>query len=200
MEITEVRIKLMESSEDRLRAFCSVTFDHSFVVRDLKIIEGTHGPFVAMPSRKLSHRCSRCGMKNYIRSNYCNSCGTRLKDHYRQARNDETPNKLYADVAHPVNQECRDMIQQHVVAEYYEELERAKLPGYMSRYDDSYESTIAKPELESSDASGEQTRSSDGTQRRIDSGSQSSSPSAPHISKDSVRESESSKSRSDQHD
>ena len=61
MEITEVRIKLMEDSEDRLRAFCSITFDHSFVVRDLKIIEGANGPFVAMPSRKMSARCGRCG-------------------------------------------------------------------------------------------------------------------------------------------
>ena len=52
MEITEVRIKLMEDSDDRLQAFCSVTFDNAFVVRDLKIIDGVSGPFVAMPSRK----------------------------------------------------------------------------------------------------------------------------------------------------
>jgi stage V sporulation protein G len=56
MDITEVRIKLMEESEDRLRAFCSITFDQAFVVRDLKIIEGTNGPFVAMPSRKMTAR------------------------------------------------------------------------------------------------------------------------------------------------
>jgi len=37
MEITEVRIKLMEESEDRLRAFCSITIDQCFVIRDLKI-------------------------------------------------------------------------------------------------------------------------------------------------------------------
>ena len=36
MEITEVRIKLMEDSDDRLQAFCSITFDDCFVVRDLK--------------------------------------------------------------------------------------------------------------------------------------------------------------------
>ena len=40
MEITEVRIKLMEDSDDRLRAFCSITLDDCFVIRDLKIIEG----------------------------------------------------------------------------------------------------------------------------------------------------------------
>lgn len=138
VEITEVRIKLMEESEDRLRAFCSITFDNCFVIRDLKIIEGSHGPFVAMPSRKLTHRCNRCGNKNYIRSNYCNNCGSKLRVQ-RSPAEDDLPNKLYADVAHPINQSCRDLIQRHVVDEYQLELERAKLPGYMSRYDDSYE-------------------------------------------------------------
>ncbi len=137
VDITEVRIKLMEASEDRLRAFCSITFDNCFVVRDLKIIEGSHGPFVAMPSRKLTNRCGRCGNKNHIRSNYCNNCGSRVKDN--RGSEDEAPNKLYADVAHPINQSCRDLIQQHVVEEYQLELERAKLPGYVSRYDDAYE-------------------------------------------------------------
>lgn len=139
MHITEVRIKLMEESEDRLRAFCSITLDNCFVVRDLKIIEGSHGPFVAMPSRKLSNRCGRCGNKNHIRSNYCNNCGSRVRDN-RNSSDEDSPNKLYADVAHPINQACRDLIQQHVVEEYQLELERAKIPGYMSRYDDAYES------------------------------------------------------------
>ncbi len=140
MEITEVRIKLMEESEDRLRAFCSITIDNCFVVRDLKIIEGSYGPFVAMPSRKLTYRCPRCGNKNHIRSNFCNHCGSRLREHLRDhQRDDESPNKLYADVAHPINQPCRDLIQKHVVEEYQLELERAKQPGYVSRYDDAYE-------------------------------------------------------------
>jgi stage V sporulation protein G len=139
VDITEVRIKLMEESEDRLRAFCSITFDNCFVVRDLKIIQGINGPFVAMPSRKLTHRCGRCGNKNHIRSNYCNNCGSRLRSS-RGSHEDDTPNKLYADIAHPINQACRDRIQQHVVEEYHLELDRAKQPGYVSRYDDAYES------------------------------------------------------------
>jgi len=142
MEITEVRIKLMEDSEDRLRAFCSITIDNCFVVRDLKIIEGTHGPFVAMPSRKLTYRCPRCGNKNHIRSNYCNNCGARMREQHGGGRDEDSPNKLYADVAHPINQACRDLIQKHVVQEYHLELDRAKLPGYVSRYDDSYESEL----------------------------------------------------------
>ena len=75
MEITEVRIKLVGEKQDKLKAFCSITFDDSFVIRDLKIIEGSKGLFVAMPSRKLTFRCDRCGNKNPVRSNYCADCG-----------------------------------------------------------------------------------------------------------------------------
>ena len=39
MEITEIRIKLMNDPNERLQAFCSLTFDGSFVIRDLKIGE-----------------------------------------------------------------------------------------------------------------------------------------------------------------
>ncbi|MFN5186637.1 MAG: septation protein SpoVG family protein [Planctomycetota bacterium] len=138
MDITEVRIKLMEDSEDRLRAFCSITFDHAFVVRDLKIIEGTNGPFVAMPSRKMTARCGRCGSKNHMRSNYCNQCGKRLRGAQDLQDIEGASNKLYADIAHPINQACRDQIQHAVIGEYHLELERAKQPGYVSRYDEEY--------------------------------------------------------------
>jgi len=148
MEITEVRIKLMEESEDRLRAFCSITLDHSFVVRDLKIIEGSHGPFVAMPSRKMSARCGRCGCKNHLRSHYCNQCGTRLRGPQDLRDVEGSANKLYADIAHPINQPCRDMIQQAVIREYELELERAKQPGYVSRYDEEYVEMTPSPVAE----------------------------------------------------
>ncbi len=80
MEITEVRIKLMEDAGERLQAFCSITFDDCFVIRDLKIIEGTNGPFVAMPSRKLTAHCPQCGYKNHLRAQFCNQCGQRQKE------------------------------------------------------------------------------------------------------------------------
>jgi stage V sporulation protein G len=135
VEITEVRIKLMDDPSERLRAFCSVTFDNSFVVRDLKIIEGTSGPFVAMPSRKLTAHCNRCGAKNHLRAIYCNQCGTRIQREH-SGRSDDGRAKLYADIAHPINSPCREMIQSRVVEAYHEELEKAKQPGYVSRYDD----------------------------------------------------------------
>jgi stage V sporulation protein G len=137
VEITEVRIKLMDDSEDRLRAFCSITFDNSFVVRDLKIIEGSNGPFVAMPSRKLTARCGRCGSKNHLRSQFCNQCGAKQRPG-TVIHDEESPNKLYADIAHPINQLCRDMIQVAVIRGYEQELQRAQQPGYVSRYDDDY--------------------------------------------------------------
>ncbi len=135
MEITEVRIKLIEDGGERLHAFCSITLDDSFVVRDLKIIEGTHGPFVAMPSRKLTAHCHQCGTKNHLRSAYCNHCGSRQKEEAPEKDEQGRP-VLYADIAHPINSACREMIQQRVIREYQMELKRAKMPGYVSRYDD----------------------------------------------------------------
>ncbi len=135
MEITEVRIKLMDEGGERLQAFCSITFDDSFVIRDLKIIEGTNGPFVAMPSRKLTAHCPQCGSKNHLRAGYCNHCGGRLKDD-RCPKDEDGRAKLYADIAHPINSACREMIQDRVIREFQKEIERAKLPGYVSRYDD----------------------------------------------------------------
>jgi stage V sporulation protein G len=137
MEITEVRVKLMEDADDRLRAFCSVTFDDCFVVRDLKIIDGVNGPFVAMPSRKLTSHCPQCGAKNHLRAAYCNQCGAKLPDD-RTVRDQDGRVKLYADIAHPINAACREMIQVRVIAEFTKELERAKQPGYVSRYDEGY--------------------------------------------------------------
>lgn len=138
MEITEVRIKLMEDSSgsnERLQAFCSITFDDMFVIRDLKIIEGAKGFFVAMPSRKLSDRCGHCGTKNHLRSRFCNQCGSRL-DESRALRDTEGRAKLHADIAHPINSTCREKLQAAVLAAYADELERSKMPGYVSRYDD----------------------------------------------------------------
>jgi stage V sporulation protein G len=135
VEITEVRVKLMEEPGERLQAFCSITFDNAFVVRDLKIIGGASGPFVAMPSRKLTSHCPNCHCKNHLRAAYCNQCGARLKEQ-SAGKDEEGRAKLYADIAHPINSTCREMIQQRVIAAFEEEKQRAKLPGYVPSYDD----------------------------------------------------------------
>ena len=139
MEITEVRIKLMEDNNERLQAFCSVTFDDAFVVRDLKIIEGAKGSFVAMPSRKLTDRCPQCGYKNHLRARFCNQCGSKL-DEDRATRDADGRAKLHADIAHPINSACREVMQSAVLRSYQEERERSKQPGYVCTYDDFDES------------------------------------------------------------
>ena len=135
MVITEVRIKLVEENNERLQAFCSVTFDNAFVVRDLKIIEGTKGSFVAMPSRKLTDRCTGCGCKNHLRSRYCNQCGHKL-DENRAMRDADGRAKLHADIAHPINSAAREVIQSAIIKSFQEERERSKQPGYVCTYDD----------------------------------------------------------------
>jgi stage V sporulation protein G len=50
MELTE--IKVFPVQEDKLKGYVTITLDHCFVVRDIKIIEGPSGFFVSMPSKK----------------------------------------------------------------------------------------------------------------------------------------------------
>jgi len=54
VEISEVKVRKVEG-KDKFKAWVTVTFDDSFRVHGLKIIEGKNGPFVAMPSRKLAN-------------------------------------------------------------------------------------------------------------------------------------------------
>ncbi|REJ74687.1 MAG: stage V sporulation protein G [Planctomycetota bacterium] len=135
MDITEVRIKLMDDSHERLQAFCSITIDACFVVRDLKIINGTKGPFVAMPSRKLTDRCPKCSAKNCLRAVHCSQCGVKLPEE-RAARGEDGRAKLYADIAHPINSACRELIQQRVLDAFEQEQVLAQQPDYVCRYDD----------------------------------------------------------------
>ena len=51
MQITDVRIRKI-TTDGKMKAIVSVTFDNEFVVHDIKIIEGQNGLFIAMPSRK----------------------------------------------------------------------------------------------------------------------------------------------------
>lgn len=52
MKITDVRVRIVKKEDSKLKAVASVTFDDCFVVHDIKVIEGTEGYFIAMPSRK----------------------------------------------------------------------------------------------------------------------------------------------------
>jgi stage V sporulation protein G len=85
MEITEV--KVFPVNEDRLKAYVTITIDNCFVVRDLKIINGNNGLFVAMPSKK-------------------------RKD------------GQFKDIAHPLNNETREHIENKIFEHYEGELKK----------------------------------------------------------------------------
>ena len=140
MELTEVRINLCGEHGSRLKAFCSLTFDNTFVIRDVKLIDGNDGLFLAMPSRKLCDHCPSCKDKNHLRARYCNNCGRRLNDQrYLQYRNGNGHGnghggsrlKLHADIAHPINASCREEIERRVLEAYDRELDRSRQPGYV---------------------------------------------------------------------
>ena len=80
MRLTDVRVHLCGHA-GRLKAFCCLTFDDSFVIRDVKLIEGDSGLFLAMPARKLCDHCPRCNEKNHLRARFCNQCGAHLDEH-----------------------------------------------------------------------------------------------------------------------
>lgn len=122
MEISEVRVRLVKDTNDRLKAVCSVTLDGEFVVRDVKVVEGTNGLFVAMPSRKLSSPCPKCRTQNHLRSKHCNECGTRLPV-ARVPSTDDGREKAHRDIAHPITAAFRQTLQGSVLEAFREALE-----------------------------------------------------------------------------
>lgn len=112
VQITEVRLSRRNSKDGKLKAFATITFDNQFVIRDLKIIDGKKGLFVAMPSKKIYDSCSKCGKKNPIRNNFCGKCGARLNPRKMDRREE------HRDIAHPINSQTRDYIQEAVIGEY----------------------------------------------------------------------------------
>lgn len=127
MKITEVRIFPKEGADKKLRAFATITFDDCFVVRDIKIIEGNKGFFVAMPSRRVKEPCPKCGHRNVVRSSYCNQCGAKLSQQYGPPLQTSDPHLLQAehkDVAHPITVECREYIQNIILETYQREKEK----------------------------------------------------------------------------
>jgi len=88
MEITDV--KVIPVDDEKLKAFVSIVFDQSFVVTDIKIINGPKGLFVSMPSKK---------------------------------RKDGT----FKDIAHPLNNQMRQYLEEKVLAVYRQQV--ASAPG-----------------------------------------------------------------------
>lgn len=123
MEISDVRVRLVGDASERLKAVCSITFDELFVVRDLKIVEGTHGLFVAMPSRKLSAPCPKCRGQNHLRAKCCNECGANLPSP-RIPLDGKGREKVHRDIAHPIAPDFREAVQERVLEAFRAECEK----------------------------------------------------------------------------
>jgi len=124
MEITEVKIFLKEGQDKKLKAYATLTFDNSFVVRNVKVIDGNKGMFVAMPSRKLKDPCPKCNFRNTVRSKFCNQCGGSLpvtEPRPFSPGDDSARQSEHKDIAHPITAECRDYIQKKVLEAYEKE-------------------------------------------------------------------------------
>jgi stage V sporulation protein G len=124
MEITEVRVFAKDSPDKKLKAYVTVTFDNAFVVRNIKIIEGTKGLFIAMPSRKIKQPCPKCNFKNESRSKYCNQCGGQLPFVPAPVNPAEAGPGVsldQKDIAHPITQSFREYLQKSILEAFAQE-------------------------------------------------------------------------------
>ena len=85
MKISDVRIRLVNKEDNKLKAVASITIDDCFVIHDIKVIEGVKGLFIAMPSRRAA-------------------------------------DGEFRDIAHPINSETRDHIQNIILEEYQKQM------------------------------------------------------------------------------
>ncbi|MCM8814212.1 MAG: SpoVG family protein, partial [Candidatus Omnitrophica bacterium] len=120
MDLTEVRVFVRnKESNKKLKAYVTITLDSCFVIRDVKVIEGGKGLFVAMPSAKMKVPCPKCGHRNVVRSKYCNQCAALQEQPVRPLEAaDDLRQTEHKDIAHPITPECRERIQQRVLEEY----------------------------------------------------------------------------------
>jgi len=84
MKITDVKVFLRPA--DPLKAFANIVIEDAFIIKNIKIIEGKNGLFIAMPSQK-------------------------------------NKNGEYRDIAHPLNTDTRNEIEQMIIEKYHETLE-----------------------------------------------------------------------------
>jgi stage V sporulation protein G len=119
MQITEIRIFSKEGQDKKLKAYATVTFDNAFVVRNIKVIQGSEALFIAMPSRKMKHACPKCGFKNETGSKFCNQCGSLVP--FQVQVDPQEAKAEHRDIAHPITQEFREYLQMQVLDAYHKQ-------------------------------------------------------------------------------
>ena len=127
MEITEIRIFPKEGQDKKLKGYATVTFDNCFVVRNIKIIQGLNGFFVAMPSRKSKFPCLKCHFKNDVGSKFCSHCAAVLPSttqaHTHADEDEHSDAKAeHRDIAHPITQAFREYLQKAILDAFTKEV------------------------------------------------------------------------------
>lgn len=118
MRVTEVKIFPVRNppadGDAGVVAYASIVLDDAFAVKDLKLFR-TRKPriLVCMPSRERMVTCIGCGGRVGVTARYCHLCGESKKP---------MPSGDRMDVAHPIDKECRDIIDAAVVAAYQKEV------------------------------------------------------------------------------
>lgn len=82
LKVTDVKIRLVKTENEKFKAVASIVIDGCFAIHDVKILQGDDSLFIAMPSRR-------------------------------------TPDGVFKDIAHPINTETREYIQNLVLEEYH---------------------------------------------------------------------------------
>jgi stage V sporulation protein G len=126
--VTDVRIKLTDEpardGHPRVVAYASIAIGDVFVVHDVKLLVNGREYFVAMPSKRIADRCPGCEAKNHLKARFCNYCGIRLGDG-RAAMGSKGRERLFADLAHPIDRGVRSEVEAAVIAAYRQAVHEA---------------------------------------------------------------------------
>lgn len=146
MKITDVRLRKVNNQDTRMKALVSVTFDETFVVHDLRVIDGNNGLFVAMPSKR-------------------------------------TPDGEFRDIAHPINTEMRQHVQEEVMRVYEETEDPASEDS-----NEAVEPTVESDPAEDEDSTLESTASEESDESLNEKVNDENSPEVTEDTADEERE------------
>ncbi|MCK1976653.1 septation regulator SpoVG [Jeotgalicoccus huakuii] len=146
MKITDVRLRKVNNQDTRMKALVSVTFDETFVVHDLRVIDGNNGLFVAMPSKR-------------------------------------TPDGEFRDIAHPINTEMRQHVQEEVMRVYEETEDPASEDS-----NEAVEPTVESDPAEDEDSTLESTASEESDESLNERVNDENSPEVTEDTADEERE------------
>lgn len=112
MIVTECRVTPVGDSESgRLRAYASLILDGRLAIHDLKVVEGKHGQFIDMPSRRRHVRCPDCEARCSVTDRYCHACGAFLDP-------PEHPDRPFVSVVHPLDANFRQYLTDFILKEH----------------------------------------------------------------------------------